>query len=108
MSIRGQNIFFSAILFAAIAWPQTSTTELSGAVYDSTGAVVVGAIVTTTNNGTGIALKQVTNNSGLYSFPSIAVGTYTLTVEMPGFKTAQRTGITLVVGTPATSNVSTT
>ena len=45
MSIRGQNIFFSAILFAAIAWPQTSTTELSGAVYDSTGAVVVGAIL---------------------------------------------------------------
>lgn len=93
------------ILTAALSFSQTSTTALSGTVYDSSGAVVVGATVTMLNDATGVALKQSTNTAGLYSFPSIGVGTYTLTVEMTGFKTVRRTGITLVVGTPATENV---
>src|SRR5277367_888315 len=94
-----------AVLFACPGWSQTSTTEMSGTIYDSTGAVVIGAVVTVANTATGTSLKQLTNSAGLYSFPSIAIGTYNLKVEMPGFKTAERTGVTLVVGTPATINV---
>ena len=93
------------LLAAASCFAQTSTTALSGTVYDSSGAVVAGAAVTFVNDATGVALKQNTNNAGLYSFPSIPVGTYTLTVELTGFKTARRTGITLVVGTPAAENI---
>src|SRR5258708_3004047 len=93
------------LLTAALSFSQTSTTALSGTIYDSSGAVVAGATVTATNDATGVALTQTTNNAGLYSFPSIPVGSYTLTVEMAGFKTVRRTGITLVVGTPATVNV---
>ena len=95
----------SVFLFAVSVWSQTSTTDFSGTVYDPSAAVVSGAIVTVVNTGTGTTLKQTTNSAGLYSFPSIAVGPYTLTVQTPGFKTAQRTGITLVVGTPASVNV---
>jgi Carboxypeptidase regulatory-like domain len=108
MSNRGNNSLVRVVfvfLFACCGWSQTSTTELSGTVYDPSGAVVTGAVVTVVNSATGNSLKQITNSAGLYSFPSIAIGTYTLTVEMPGFKTAQRTGIALVVGTPATTNV---
>ena len=93
------------LLAAALSFSQTSTTALSGTVYDSSGAVVAGAAVTFANDATGVALKQNTNSAGLYSFPSIPVGTYTLTVELTGFKTVRRTGITLVVGTPASENV---
>lgn len=94
-----------AVLFAALCLSQTLTTELSGTIYDSTGAVIAGATVTVTNVATGVTLKQTTNSAGLYSFPSIPVGNYTVTVEMTGFKTAQRSGLTLVVGTPATANI---
>jgi hypothetical protein len=93
------------IISAALALSQTSTTALSGTVYDSSGAVVAGASVTVVNDATGVALKQLSNSAGLYSFPSIGVGTYTLSVEMMGFKTVRRTGINLNVGTPATENV---
>ena len=93
------------ILFAVLTFAQTSTAALSGTVYDSSGAVVVGAAVTATNDATGVTLKQSTNNAGLYAFPSIGVGTYTVTVELTGFKTVRRTGVTLVVGTPATENI---
>jgi hypothetical protein len=93
------------LLSAALSFSQTSTTALSGTVYDSSGAVVVGASVTSENDATGVALKQLTNSAGLYSFPSVGVGRYTLTVEMTGFKTVRRTGVTLVVGTPLVENI---
>ena len=99
--LLGAGVFLSA----ALSFSQTSTTALSGTVYDSSGAVVVGARVTALNAATGVDLKQVTNSAGLYSFPSIVVGKYTVTVEMTGFKTVRRTGIPLVVGTPAIENV---
>ena len=93
------------LLTAALCFAQTSATALSGTVYDSSGAVIAGATVTVTNDATGVVLTQTSNNAGLFSFPSIPVGAYTLTIEMTGFKTIRRTGITLVVGTPATENV---
>jgi Carboxypeptidase regulatory-like domain len=92
-------------LCADLSVAQTSTTTLSGTVYDPSGAVVGGAEVTATNDATGVSFKQVTNEAGLYSFPSIGVGMYSVTVEIPGFKTARATGITLNVGTPAIQNI---
>ena len=93
------------LLTVALSFSQTSTTALSGTVYDSSGAVVVGATVTAVNDATGVPLRQATNSAGLYAFPSVGVGSYTLTVEMAGFKTVRREGIRLVVGTPTTENV---
>ncbi|HWZ29883.1 MAG TPA: TonB-dependent receptor [Bryobacteraceae bacterium] len=100
------HILCAGMLFAGVScFSQGSSTAFSGSVYDSSGAVVVGANVTALNDATGVPLKQVTNSAGLYSFPSVGVGTYTLTIEMSGFKTVRRTGITLVVGTPAVENI---
>ncbi|MBV8817976.1 MAG: carboxypeptidase regulatory-like domain-containing protein, partial [Acidobacteriaceae bacterium] len=74
-------------------------------MYDNSGAVVAGAVVSAVNDATGVTLKQTTNNAGLFSYPSVAVGQYTVTVEMPGFKTARRTGVTLEVNTPLALNI---
>src|SRR5260370_605838 len=105
-SLRSALLLGAVILLAAtMCFSQTSTTALSGTIYDSSGAVVAGATVRAVNDATGIAFTQVSNSAGLYSFPSITVGGYTLTVELAGFKTIRRTGITLVVGTPAAENV---
>lgn len=102
MSLRRLSIFF---LCALICSSQTSTTQLSGTIYDNSGAVLPASAVTVTNDDTGVTLKQLTNSAGLYSFPSMPVGNYTVTVEMQGFKTAKRSKITLVVGTPQTENI---
>jgi hypothetical protein len=101
-----KNVFFAGagiLLSTTLCLAQTST--LSGTVYDPSRAVVGGALVTAINDGTGLTLTQATNEAGLYSFPSIAIGTYTLTIEIPGFKTARRTGITLNVGIPSVQNI---
>ena len=93
------------LLAAAFALAQTSTSELSGTVRDNTGAVVPGASVTLTNEQTGLTYKQRTTDAGLYSFPALPVGAYTVTVEMQGFKTARLTRNTLVVNTPLAVDV---
>src|SRR5882757_9334521 len=99
------RFLLAALLSATAAFSQTSTTELSGTVYDHTGAVLPGAIVSAVNDATGVSVKRVTNGAGLYAFPSMPVGKYTVTVEMAGFKTGRRQAVTLAVGTPIQEDV---
>src|SRR5438874_1405190 len=74
-------------LSAALAYGQgLSTATLSGAVVDSDGGVIPGATVVVKNDATGVSNTVVTTGSGTFSVPSIASGTYTLTVSLVGFK----------------------
>ncbi len=91
----------AALLLAHTAAAQTSTSQLSGSVTDGSGAVVPNAAVTLTHEATGVALRQNTTEAGVYAFPSIPVGAYTVRVEATGFKAAVKTGNTVQVGTPA-------
>ena len=108
MSVQKIRTLFATgwlMAFAAICTAQTSTSIISGTIFDNSGAVIAGAIVTATNDATGTTLKQLSNGTGLYAFPSIPVGQYTLTVESPGFKTSRQSGNKLVVGTPLAIDV---
>src|SRR5216684_2222588 len=71
--------------------------SIDGETRDSTGAVVSAVTVSATNNGTNAVRTAVTNDAGVYSFPSLAPGTYTLRAEKPGFKTVVRNQVELQV-----------
>ncbi|MDQ3754239.1 MAG: carboxypeptidase-like regulatory domain-containing protein, partial [Acidobacteriota bacterium] len=92
-------------LSAVSATAQSSTSRISGTVTDTSGAVVPGATVTAKNEATGTTQTQVTTDAGLYAFPSLPAGAYTVTVERSGFKTVQTTGNALEVDTPLTVDV---
>jgi len=95
------------VLFFAVAGCfAQSTSSISGAVTDSSGAVIPGAAVTVMNEETGVVNRQTTTDSGLFSFPALPVGAYIVTAEMKGFKTERRTRNVLVVNTPLTVDVS--
>src|SRR5882724_7217346 len=66
---------------------QSTTQSLQGLVTDNSGAVITGAKVTLTNQGTNVSVTTNTNETGNYSFPLVAVGDYTVKCEMQGFKT---------------------
>ena len=87
------------------AWAQTANSRISGTVTDASGAVVAGAKVTAKNEATGVTYTQATTGAGLYAFPSLPVGNYRITVEMSGFKTANRMGAILQVDTPLVVDV---
>jgi hypothetical protein len=68
---------------------------------DPNGGTIPGASVTARNSGTGIATKTTSDTTGNYIFPSLPVGTYSITAEKTGFKTTVLAGITLSVNQDA-------
>jgi hypothetical protein len=74
------------------------TASITGTVTDASGAVVPNAKVTITSQDTGLARDLTTNAAGAYSAPQLAVGKYTVLVEVPGFKTYEQKDIGLETG----------
>ena len=83
------------------AFAQGGSQSLSGTVVDSGGGVIPGATVSAKNTATGQTLEVVSNESGVFSIPGIAVGTYSVTVTLSGFKTAVLNDVRIITGTPA-------
>jgi hypothetical protein len=73
-------------LFAGLAPAQTITASITGTASDPSGASVPNASVTATNTETNVATTITTNAEGIYTFPFLRVGPYTITVEAKGFK----------------------
>ena len=70
---------------------------ITGTVTDPSGAVIPGVKVTATRVETGVSQFTVTSGAGTYTIPRLVVGTYNVTAEAAGFKTATADGITLDV-----------
>jgi len=66
---------------------QNISATLSGTVLDQAGAVIPGADIKLTNQGTGVTVGSASNEVGMFVFTSLLPGTYTLEIGMPGFRT---------------------
>lgn len=73
------------------------TASISGTVTDPSGAIVPHCTVTATSVETGLILTESANAQGFYSFPSLALGKYTIKVTQPGFKAFSETGLVVDV-----------
>jgi hypothetical protein len=82
---------------AGIIYAQTPTGSVTGLVGDSTGAVLGGAAVQATNVDTRVDYKTVSAADGIYVLPSLPVGRYAIRVTAQGFKSDERTGLTIDV-----------
>ena len=76
---------------------QNVTGSISGVVEDPQGAVVPNAKITLTNDAQGAASTRIinTNADGVFVFSPLIAGTYTITVEMMGFKKLVQSNIIL-------------
>jgi hypothetical protein len=83
-------------LSAAVVSAQTFG-EITGEVKDPSGAIVPGARVSVTNTATNALRSSVTNEAGIYSFPALVPGFYSVKVELPGFQPVVRSNIELQV-----------
>jgi Carboxypeptidase regulatory-like domain/TonB dependent receptor len=66
---------------------QVDTGSITGTVSDSSGAVVSGAKVTLTNEGTAVSLAVTTGSDGSYTFSPVKIGSYKIDASAQGFKT---------------------
>ena len=83
-----------AILCGASAvFAQIRSSTITGTVIDPQKAIVPGATVVVTNEGTNASEELVTNADGLFTVPLLPAGTYSVTVTLTGFAPFKRTGI---------------
>jgi hypothetical protein len=83
-------------LFCACMLPaQNISSGLSGTVLDPAKAVITGAHVKLISVDQGFVRTANTNSGGFFSFPDLTAATFTLEVNVPGFKTYRQTGIAL-------------
>ncbi len=79
--------------------------RILGRVADPTGAVLAGVKVTLVNEAAGVSHDTLTNESGDYVFPQVAVGTYRLEFDLTGFKKGVQRGISLDLNQVLTVNM---
>ncbi len=87
-----------AVLFFSLSMLAQDTGQITGTVHDSSGAAVPNAKVTVSNKAQGIDRPTVSNSTGDWLVGGLPGGTYTVTVDAPGFKKFQATDLTLRVG----------
>ena len=91
------------ILSCSAVWAQ-ATAQINGTVKDQTGAVLPGAEITATQTDTGISRSAVSDETGAYILPNLAIGPYRLEAALPGFRTYVQTGIVLQVNSSPAIN----
>ena len=91
-------VLFFTLHLAPLGHAQVPTGTISGTANDPTGAVLPGLTVTVTHTEKGLSRTLVTDDEGRYQAPNLAVGSYEVKAELPGFRTLVRSGIRLTVG----------
>ena len=95
--VRTLMLLLAGCVWGLTAQAQLSTATMFGTVTDSTGAVVPGATITITQTDTQTSRTLKSGNDGAYRADFLPVGPYKVSVAAQGFKTLERTGITLTV-----------
>jgi hypothetical protein len=97
------------LLIVAKCNAQTAGTgSIQGSIADATGAVIQNASVTATNTARQVKHTATTGPSGLYSFPNLDIGTYTVEVTAQGFQHYRQSNIVLEVGSSIAVNINMT
>jgi carboxypeptidase family protein len=89
-----------AALVVIFAFPQRGSAQvlygsILGDVKDATGASIRGATVVAVNKSTGLARQGITDGTGRFNFPDLPAGVYNLKASQQGFKTFERTEVTV-------------
>src|SRR5713101_4442236 len=93
-----KNAFCLALLVCASLPAQEVRATIGGKVTDSQGGLVPAAAVTLTSDETNVKQTTETNEQGNWSVRFLLPGRYRFSIAKPGFKTSDRSGITLQTG----------
>jgi hypothetical protein len=105
MNLRTALCIMALIPAASILRAQSATGEVMGTITDKSGAGVPGATVRLTNQGTQVGEQVQTQQAGSFLFINVRPGSYTLSAEMTGFKTAQVPAFNLSVNQTLVQNI---
>jgi len=88
-------LFIVLFSFERVATAQADQGTITGVIQNPSGAVIAGANLTLRSADTGQELKAVSDSSGVYAFPPVRIGNYSITASASGFGTTTMTGLHL-------------
>jgi hypothetical protein len=94
------------VLAVAPGAAQFDQGQIAGTISDTSGAVVVGATVTSVNLHTGVRRSAVTGQNGTFVFTNMPVGYYDVTVEAESFRRFVTTNVKVDAATRTTVDAS--
>lgn len=95
----GFGLLLSLLFIASPAFSQAANQgQIQGGVFDQSGGVIVGAMVTVTDVARGVSRTLTTDNAGAYVAPNLTPGTYSVKATAPGFQTVEHANIVVEVG----------
>ena len=98
MRLRVFAAFLAMTLLALVpASAQEQRGAIEGVVKDASGAVLPGATVSLTG-GSGATISTVSDGEGVYRFPSLAPGNYTVSAELSGFSAKKVENVPVALG----------
>ena len=103
--VRWMWVVSVCLALSDVGFSQASSASLRGTVTDPSGSALPGATVVIANEESKTTRTETTGAVGDYTFLALPPGDYRLTVTASGFARYQRTGIQLLVNTPATANI---
>src|SRR5271163_3810407 len=96
-----KHMLLAALVLVALCCPlalaQEETATLNGLITDSDRLAVVAVRVRALNEGTNVSYFADTNSRGLYNFPALPPGTYSVSATKDGFQEAVRLDVELHV-----------
>jgi len=95
--LKGVWMLAVVLLVPVALLAQSGTGELSGTVLDDTGAALPGSTVTVLSLVTGFTRSDTTTANGNFRFPSLPVGTYSVTAQLQGYATVTVEGVQIIV-----------
>src|SRR5215831_3188441 len=100
---------FALILLALTAcmasFAQSISGDLTGTIFDASGAGIPNATVVAKNDATGVESTTKSTTTGEYQLSNLPPGTYTITVTASGFTKSQVRSVTVTLNKAATTNV---
>ncbi len=95
--MRHLLVGFGLFLAAGALLAQSDRATITGTVTDPTGAFVANAPIQAKNVETGVVYSAASSTTGNYTIGQLPVGTYEISVAVPGFKKYLRENLTAAV-----------
>jgi hypothetical protein len=103
--------FALLLLMISLTWAtrplkaQSVYGSIAGQVLDPTGAVISGASISATNEATGVVFHTVSTSAGIYRFPQLPLGEYTIKTDASGFQSTSSTHVRVNVQVTTALNI---
>src|SRR6202049_3048879 len=91
------SLGLAVVLGSSQLFAQGNAGRILGGVTDQSGGAVVGATINIIDTQRNLTRTVTTDSAGEYNVPNLLPSTYTVRAAIPGFKTAERSGVMLEV-----------